>query len=109
MRSDFFLAASAVLPILIFAEAVTQTITVRVRSQEVADRIERAKPRVVVLAALVWWPFYGWAEWICMRSLETGRAATGGTTVVWIALALAAIQLAGTDVAARLSAAMNPS
>lgn len=100
---NFYLAASAVLPILVFADTVRQTLTFRFRSEDVVDRLNRSSPYVLVIAGLIWWPFYAFAEWVAIRSLQLHRAAWGGTTAVWIALALAFAQLAGTDIAARLT------
>jgi len=100
---NFFLASSAVLPILIFGETLTSGVAVALPiPTEVATRMNRIGPRVAALAGVFWWAFYAWAEWICLRSLEPGRPATGGTTVVWIALSMAAYQLASYELLARV-------
>lgn len=100
---DFYLAASAVLPILVFADTVNGPLRFSLRSAEAAERLNRAEPIVMVIGGIIWWPFYAFAEWVSIRSLQLHHSAWGGTTAVWIALALAFVQLAGTDIAARLS------
>ena len=69
------------------------------RSVDAARRVHKLGQPAIRFSPLLWlgwWGFYGWTEWICLRSLETGRSAAGGTTVVWIALAFLGIQAAGT-------------
>ena len=103
--NDFYLAAAAIIPILVFADTVRDVIVVRVASEQLADRLNRSSPRVVALGGILWWLLYGWAEWICLRSLQIGHSANGGTTVVWIAIGFAGVQLAGPDVMTRFAKA----
>lgn len=104
MRSaDFYLAASAVLPILVFAETIKERITLRLKSPRVVGWLNRDIPLIFLLGGAWWWLFYAWAEWISLRSLQLGHSAFGGSAVVWIALAVAFSQLAGPDVALRMT------
>jgi hypothetical protein len=107
--ADFYLAASAVLPILVFADTLKgRAPIIPLRNAEVVDRLNRTAPRVEAFAGIFWWPFYGWSEWISLRSLQLGHSATGGTTVVWIAIGLAFMQLMVTDILARWFATSAP-
>lgn len=100
VRSDFYLASAAVIPLLMFvdlaAQAIDVNIPIRLGTARLVANHQSGLIRFAWLAFVFWWLFFGWAEWICLRSLETGHSATGGPTVIWLALAFLAIQAAAT-------------
>lgn len=94
---DFYLAASAIIPILAVAKAVERRLTMRPESPEAEAmlRISMKGGRIgVVLWEVAQVTLFMWAEFICLRRMETGTLWIGGTTVVWIALAYGAANLA---------------
>jgi hypothetical protein len=93
LGGDFYVAAGVILPVLVLSEIVEKAVVMRVPSEDVGERLARLAPHVQVLGTVLWSLFFGWAEWVCLRSLEDGHSATGGPVVVWVALGLAWLQL----------------
>jgi hypothetical protein len=94
MRDNFFLAASAVLPLLVLTRAVGDGVQFE-PVNETAERTRTTTLRWMISGLnLTSWVLNGWAEFICLDRLGTGHVPTGGTTVVWIALAFTAFPLA---------------
>jgi hypothetical protein len=94
-HTDFYLAASGLIPALAFASVVELKTKVAVRTRELADRLNTAMPWAQLAGSLTWGTFFTWAEFVCLRSLETGHSAFGGTTVVWFALGVLGLQING--------------
>ncbi len=100
--ADFYLAASAVLPILLFADTLSgRQVNIPLGSEFAGRRLSRDANRIEAIGGLMWWPFYAWSEFISLRLLQVGHSVFGGTTVVWIALAIAFVQLAVSDIVGR--------
>lgn len=91
--SDFYLASAAVIPIIALAQAVQRSITLSPRSEE-TEAVLRRVVRRARIGNVAWTAaesvLFVWAEFICLRRLETGSAPFGGSSVVWIALAYGA-------------------
>lgn len=90
--SNFYLAAAAVLPVLVLTQTVERNIKVNVPNEQTKQRFDRAVDdafglgvAVTVLEAAL----YVLAEFVCLRHLETGRAPIGAW-IVWVALGEAA-------------------
>lgn len=93
MSADFLLACSAVIPLLGLA------ILIELRAFDVpleARPIPRRLKLGALFSVLYLAGFAGYAEWVCLRSLELGHLTGGGTFIIWAALAV----LAGTLIAA---------
>jgi hypothetical protein len=92
--TNFYLAAAAVIPIMALAQAVQRTIMLRPPTESAAVVMRRV--RTVARIVNVCWSaaeaaFFIWAEYICLRQLQTGVAPFGGSRVVWIALLYGAL------------------
>jgi hypothetical protein len=90
---DFYFAASGLIPILALAvliETNVHPMSVRVPPKWLKGLVERANVEAYERGGYWHVPalglFVGWAEFICLRTLETGHVAWGGATVVWAAL-----------------------
>jgi hypothetical protein len=85
-KTNFFLASAAVIPVLVLTTVVGRSIRLQAVSEEAAEEraiILRSARNLVILAM---WALSGWAEFVCLRQLETGHVPFGGPTVVWVAL-----------------------
>ncbi len=109
MPTDFFIASSAVIPLL--AVALLLQTRGSVAASDLGSRFSRRRfhPHLPSFTlglrlgagtnALLLGVISGWAEFVCLRSLETHTAVSGGTTVVWLALGLLSASLVGSAVA----------
>jgi hypothetical protein len=95
VHKDFYMLAGTVLPILLLALLIETRAPVPVLNLDSPMKVGRLTVKlntrsffkgaffsVPVTAGLV-----GWAEYVCLRGLETGRQTAGGTSVVWAMLA----------------------
>jgi hypothetical protein len=94
MHSNFFLATAAVIPLIVLTRAVGSGVEFEAVNDD-AEHVRTLTVRWVVSGLnLTTWILNGWAEFVCLDRLGTGRLPTGGTTVIWIALAFTAFPLA---------------
>lgn len=95
-QADFFILAGTIIPVLVLADfaakALDVRVPVRIGTAELLVSHSSGLLRALPVVMMVWWLIYGWAEWVCLRSLETGHVATGGTALVWIALGFLGVQ-----------------
>jgi hypothetical protein len=109
--SNFYVVCATVIPVLALTRVVRGG---QLQFDELSD--DAAEIRVVVLdwglriARLITaaqWLVTGWAEFICLRHLETGRVPTGGPVVVWIALTVTGAQIVFAEVTPSATWAIN--
>lgn len=81
MPTNFVLVSSAVIPLLAL------TLLVELRAFEPPASMSTGG-RLGVLGAFLWIAgLTAYGEWVCLRSLELGHLAAGGTGAVWAAIA----------------------
>jgi hypothetical protein len=95
--NDFYIVAATIIPVLALANSITLVINAPgargTKDEDDLDAVMRTARRVIAIGALPLGAFMAYAEWVCLRSIETGRSAPGGTTIVWVALAYLGIGL----------------
>ena len=86
VHADFLIASATVIPVL----ALTSFASGSLRLDPVTPSADAERRMILAVAmpavALGLWLVTGWAEFICLRGLQTRSLPTGGTTVVWAAL-----------------------
>ena len=85
-NTNFFLASSAVIPVLALTNVVGRSVRLEAVSEEAARERAAIHGSVRTLVVLMTWTLSVWAEFICLRQLETGHIWLGGATVIWVAL-----------------------
>lgn len=99
MRSDFYLAAAAVIPVLALVLFVDsgrrrdRRVTFLVATEKEVSRLNWASRLGPIVGSLLYAVIVTWGEFACLRSLELGRDAAGGTLIVWAALGLLAVAI----------------
>ena len=94
-QADFYLAASALIPALALADIVIWRRWVALGNPQLVDRLNRVAPWAEFAGALIWGVFFSCAEFACLRSLELGKTSFGAPAIVWVALAIEAVQTVG--------------
>jgi len=98
--SNFYVVCATVIPVLALAKIAAGPVRLDAVRDDVAN--ERAKTlgwgfRFVWVITLAQWLVTGWAEFVCVRRLETGHVASGGPVVIWIALAATGAQIVAAE------------
>jgi hypothetical protein len=98
IRTDFYLATSAVIPILALTRIAGERIELEPLNEQAAEFRARAVPTFAYLAVALTWAFPIWGEFICLRTLQTGHVPWGGSVVIWLTLALQVSQIVAASV-----------
>lgn len=105
-QSDFYLAASGLIPVLALADVVIRRRYVTMSDERLVMRLNRVAPWIEVVGAVTWGTFFTCAEFACLRSLEIQKASFGAPGLVWAALAFLAFQTVAYFVAAAVTEAL---
>jgi len=91
--TNFYLVSATVIAVLALTNVAARTIRFERLSEEAEQErdiiITWARNLVIVATSTL----TGWAEFVCLRRLETGHVPPGGSPVVWAALVVLAIPL----------------
>jgi hypothetical protein len=89
--TNFYLACSGLLPVLTFADLFVKRVSVIVPTQTAADVFMKTVKWSAV-GVPIWFALFGWAEFVCLRQLQTGHPPFGGAVIVWLDVALLFVQ-----------------
>lgn len=84
--SNFYLASSAVIPILTLAAVIQDAVVVL--PPKSTNLTQGGSKAGQLLALVVVSVVSVWGELVCLRSLELGKNWLGGARAVWVALAV---------------------
>lgn len=89
--SNFYAVCATVIPVLAVVQVAARPVQLDPVATEDVDNERQTilswLSNCAWLITLAQWLLTGWAEFVCLRQLQTGHVASGGSVVVWIALA----------------------